>query len=630
MRILATAKNVSVAALTGRISRNVRDNRGAVVMGIARVSFLVISILFLGMVEEVGAVDISSCTNITSSGTYTLTQDITQLTDTCMRIQANNVIFDGQGYTLTGPNSSYYYGIIANSIGNITVKNVTVDMWNIGIVYGETGGASYILNTTAKNSGEGIHLGISSFGGSTNSTVINNSIINNSNVGIDISGKDQSGENIYNNFLNNTNNFIAGGLLLNNWNTSKQAGINIVGGPYLGGNFWAHPNGTGFSETCIDADGDGICDSNYTMDSYNIDYLPLAAFQVTINNPVNDTISSDAFNFSFNREVDTARYSIDSGANTSNTTLNQTWPGTLSGLSDGQHNITVWANDTSGNTDTATRYWTRSVPSGGGRIGLPIINPSPPPPGPELPIVIPEPPFEELPEDIICQVLLNITSKKPFQDYLTAASKELIRELYLAKIITYSEAVNSLYFNYGYSTRIGMIQVGWWYIQRTIGIKSKVTIREYNESTQEPDFTIPITYGSSLECWLPETISTSGITVISQDLNLTVDDLRARYMAGLITYTQSVNSLIDYNEYSFPLAMITGFGWVIGKHIGITDRRADVLGIIAIFIFVIIIILALMKIPKKEVSNSTKRDTRRGWFGEGKRHRRAYYKGRKK
>jgi len=27
---------------------------------------------------------------------------------------------------------------------------------------------------------------------------------------------------------------------------------NIIGGPNLGGNFWANPSGTGFSQTCID------------------------------------------------------------------------------------------------------------------------------------------------------------------------------------------------------------------------------------------------------------------------------------------------------------------------------------------------------------------------------------------
>lgn len=82
---------------------------------------------------------------------------------------------------------------------------------------------------------------------------------------------------------------------------------------------------------------------------------------IIINNPINDTISSDIFDFSFDEEIDTAIYWIDSGSNVTNTTLNQSWIGTLTGLSDGQHNITVWANDTSGNNNQTVRRWTRDT-----------------------------------------------------------------------------------------------------------------------------------------------------------------------------------------------------------------------------------------------------------------------------
>ena len=55
-----------------------------------------------------------------------------------------------------------------------------------------------------------------------------------------------------------------------------MSGTNIVGGSYLGGNFWGYPNGTGFSQTCINTNGDGICDSPYVLDANNTDYLTLA------------------------------------------------------------------------------------------------------------------------------------------------------------------------------------------------------------------------------------------------------------------------------------------------------------------------------------------------------------------
>ena len=40
----------------------------------------------------------------------------------------------------------------------------------------------------------------------------------------------------------------------------RTPGPNIVGGPSIGGNFWAAPDGAGFSETHPDANGDGFCD----------------------------------------------------------------------------------------------------------------------------------------------------------------------------------------------------------------------------------------------------------------------------------------------------------------------------------------------------------------------------------
>jgi len=79
---------------------------------------------------------------------------------------------------------------------------------------------------------------------------------------------------IHNNYFNNINNAWDNGN--NIWNISKTAGKNIIGGPNLGGNFWANPNGTGYSQICTDSDSDGICDSPYALDGNNTDYLPLA------------------------------------------------------------------------------------------------------------------------------------------------------------------------------------------------------------------------------------------------------------------------------------------------------------------------------------------------------------------
>jgi len=81
---------------------------------------------------------------------------------------------------------------------------------------------------------------------------------------------DSSNNLIYNNYLDNANNAYDDGA--NDWNTTKN-GTNIIGGPYLGGNYWSDFDEA--SEGCNDPNSDGICDSNYTLASGNVDYLPL-------------------------------------------------------------------------------------------------------------------------------------------------------------------------------------------------------------------------------------------------------------------------------------------------------------------------------------------------------------------
>jgi hypothetical protein len=111
------------------------------------------------------------------------------------------------------------------------------------------------------------------------SNTISDNILN-SNLPEDIRlGTSSSGANnnlIYNNYFNNTNPPYISPLSTNNkWNIARSPGKNIIGGMKLGGNFWGNPEGTGFSQTCK-VSGDGImCDISYTLDSNNIDYLPL-------------------------------------------------------------------------------------------------------------------------------------------------------------------------------------------------------------------------------------------------------------------------------------------------------------------------------------------------------------------
>ena len=126
-------------------------------------------------------------------------------------------------------------------------------------------------NTLRGNHASNNNIGIS-VSSSSNNTLTNNNPSNNGYYGIRLSSSINN--KIYNNIFNNTKNFRLS--KINIWNTTKQSGTNIIGGSLLGGNFWANPEGTGFSQTCEDVNGDGICDKSYALNAKNIDYLPLA------------------------------------------------------------------------------------------------------------------------------------------------------------------------------------------------------------------------------------------------------------------------------------------------------------------------------------------------------------------
>jgi len=106
-------------------------------------------------------------------------------------------------------------------------------------------------------------------------TLTNNIIRANGVLGIKLDG---SGYNvIYNNIFNNTLN--AGfGQMSNNpntWNVLQEPDSNIVGGPYIGGNYWAQPDGHGWSQINPDTKGNGFCDNAFVIGPSNVDNFPL-------------------------------------------------------------------------------------------------------------------------------------------------------------------------------------------------------------------------------------------------------------------------------------------------------------------------------------------------------------------
>jgi len=134
-------------------------------------------------------------------------------------------------------------------------------------VYVEHGGAEVTGCHIENNVGTGVQS--SDRGGSD----IHGNWIEGNGHGVVVGGDWSS--SVRNNYLNNTDNGFFGASTAGLLNYEKTAGRNIVGGPFLGGNFWANPNGTGFSQTHPDTNGDGFCDEPFVMED-STDALPLA------------------------------------------------------------------------------------------------------------------------------------------------------------------------------------------------------------------------------------------------------------------------------------------------------------------------------------------------------------------
>ena len=163
-------------------------------------------------------------------------------------------------------------GVLVQNSFNDTVINNTIQRNGNGVTFENTNGSFILGNLISGQTGNGITFNSSYF-----NTIANNTVVNNGQYGIYYNG---SGNNtVYNNWFNNNANVKLDGSNLGNlWNIPKTGPYtNIYGGPYLGGNYWAQPNGQGWSQITPNR-SDGFTTIPFRIDQDNIDELPLTNF----------------------------------------------------------------------------------------------------------------------------------------------------------------------------------------------------------------------------------------------------------------------------------------------------------------------------------------------------------------
>ncbi|MBN2423320.1 right-handed parallel beta-helix repeat-containing protein [Candidatus Woesearchaeota archaeon] len=220
------------------------DGSGLVFSGYASTAGIILA--------ELNNVTVANCI---MEGGYSNSIDITDVENS--KFLNNEIV--GQGT---------YFMIASYSHNNMIINNTCLPLVNpvlggIGLYYSDN---NLIKGNNLGGMYENIRLYESDLNTITGNTLVSYVILEGGNENL-----------IYNNIISASTGIIClGPCTLNYLNIEKTPGTNIVGGPYLGGNFWTKYDGPGFSETCNDTDYDGICDEIYVrVEDLLVDYYPL-------------------------------------------------------------------------------------------------------------------------------------------------------------------------------------------------------------------------------------------------------------------------------------------------------------------------------------------------------------------
>ena len=154
---------------------------------------------------------------------------------------------------------------------DVRISNNKIENCNNGIKIPAGVDGLFITGNRFEGNGKGIWIH-----GSSYHVIANNTIVNNYK-GIQLD-ENSSYNLIYNNYFDNIINAVDH-YSNNRWNVTLREGINILGGPFIGGNYWSDYTGKDLNgDTIGDTDVPYNCSGNI---AYGGDYLPIILSDIT-------------------------------------------------------------------------------------------------------------------------------------------------------------------------------------------------------------------------------------------------------------------------------------------------------------------------------------------------------------